>query len=149
MGRAESLLLFSIPVKLSPSNSQAMDRAHRIGQKKVVNVYRMITRATIEEKIMSLQKFKLHTARTVISSDNSDIGSMQVHCLFKTSNSLSTFFPRLKVCWTCSLLTRRHQLLQQTQLATLESKPCWTIFQNFGQNQITRRSMTCKPLSSL
>ena len=59
---------------------QAMDRAHRIGQKKVVNVYRMITRATIEEKIMSLQKFKLHTARTVISSDNSDIKSMQVHC---------------------------------------------------------------------
>merc|ERR1719282_659986 len=56
---------------------QAMDRAHRIGQKKVVNVYRMITRATIEEKIMSLQKFKLHTARTVISSDNSDIKSMQ------------------------------------------------------------------------
>ena len=68
-----------------------MDRAHRIGQKKVVNVYRMITRATIEEKIMSLQKFKLHTARTVISSDNSDIGSMQVPCLIKTSNSLSTF----------------------------------------------------------
>ncbi len=61
---------------------QAMDRAHRIGQKKVVNVYRMITRATIEEKIMSLQKFKLHTARTVISSDNADISSMQVP-LFK------------------------------------------------------------------
>jgi len=56
---------------------QAMDRAHRIGQKRVVNVYRLITRATIEEKIMSLQKFKLHTARTVIDSDNSAMGSMQ------------------------------------------------------------------------
>ena len=33
---------------------QAMDRAHRIGQKKVVNVYRLITRNTIEEKIMKL-----------------------------------------------------------------------------------------------
>ena len=31
---------------------QAMDRAHRIGQKRVVNVYRLITRNTLEEKIM-------------------------------------------------------------------------------------------------
>ncbi len=29
-----------------------MDRAHRIGQKKVVNVYRLITKGTLEEKIM-------------------------------------------------------------------------------------------------
>lgn len=31
---------------------QAMDRAHRIGQKNTVNVYRLITRGTLEEKIM-------------------------------------------------------------------------------------------------
>lgn len=31
---------------------QAMDRAHRIGQKKVVNVFRLIMRGTLEEKIM-------------------------------------------------------------------------------------------------
>jgi TATA-binding protein-associated factor len=31
---------------------QAMDRAHRIGQKRVVNVYRLITKDTLEEKIM-------------------------------------------------------------------------------------------------
>ena len=73
---------------------QAMDRAHRIGQKKVVNVYRMITRATIEEKIMSLQKFKLHTARTVISSDNSGIESMQVSSSFNSLN-----LPLLIVCF--------------------------------------------------
>ena len=31
---------------------QAMDRAHRLGQTKVVNVYRLITRGTLEQKIM-------------------------------------------------------------------------------------------------
>lgn len=41
---------------------QAIDRAHRLGQKRTVNVYRLITRRTIEEKIMRLQKFKIDTA---------------------------------------------------------------------------------------
>ncbi|KAK9093560.1 hypothetical protein Syun_028471 [Stephania yunnanensis] len=38
---------------------QAMDRAHRLGQRKVVNVHRLIMRGTLEEKVMSLQKFKV------------------------------------------------------------------------------------------
>lgn len=55
---------------------QAMDRAYRIGQKRVVNVYRLITRDTLEEKIMSLQQFKQRMADTVISSENKSIESM-------------------------------------------------------------------------
>lgn len=55
---------------------QAMDRAHRIGQKKVVNVYRLITRKSLEEKIMGLQKFKLLTANTVVSDENASMETM-------------------------------------------------------------------------
>ena len=55
---------------------QAMDRAHRIGQKKTVNVYRLITKDTVEEKIMSLQRFKLNIANTVVSADNSSMNTM-------------------------------------------------------------------------
>jgi superfamily II DNA or RNA helicase len=35
--------------------AQAADRAHRIGQKKVVTSYKLITRGTVEEKILALQ----------------------------------------------------------------------------------------------
>ena len=63
----------------NPMNDlQAMDRAHRIGQLKTVHVFRIITKNTIEEKIMNLQKFKQHIANTVISKDNSSIKSMAI-----------------------------------------------------------------------
>lgn len=56
---------------------QAMDRAHRLGQKRLVNVYRLITRGTLEEKIMTLQKFKVFTANSIINQDNQGLLSMQ------------------------------------------------------------------------
>ena len=48
----------------------------------MVNVYRLITRHTIEEKIMGLQKFKIRTANTVISSDNASLSSMATDSVF-------------------------------------------------------------------
>ncbi|RKF61793.1 TATA-binding protein-associated factor MOT1 [Erysiphe neolycopersici] len=56
---------------------QAMDRAHRIGQKRVVNVYRIVTRGTVEEKIMGLQRFKIDVASTVVNQQNAGLGSME------------------------------------------------------------------------
>jgi len=56
---------------------QAMDRAHRIGQKKVVNVYRLITRGTLEEKILSLQRFKIDVASTVVNQQNAGLNTME------------------------------------------------------------------------
>jgi SWI/SNF-related matrix-associated actin-dependent regulator of chromatin subfamily A member 5 len=47
---------------------QAMDRAHRIGQKKKVYVYRLITKSTVEEKILERQAIRLKLDQIVIQS---------------------------------------------------------------------------------
>lgn len=60
---------------------QAMDRAHRMGQKRTVNVYRLITKGTLEEKIMGIQRFKTHIANTVVNRDNSSLQSMNTEQL--------------------------------------------------------------------
>jgi SNF2 family DNA or RNA helicase len=49
---------------------QAMDRAHRIGQKKTVEVFRLITADSIEEKLISLQTFKKYIANNVVDKTN-------------------------------------------------------------------------------
>mmetsp|Transcript_11790 Transcript_11790/g.47593 ORF Transcript_11790/g.47593 Transcript_11790/m.47593 type:complete len:566 (-) Transcript_11790:190-1887(-) len=68
------------------SDLQAMDRAHRLGQTKVVNVYRLITRGTLEEKIMGLQKFKMHIANSIVTKDNSSINTMDTNQLLDLFN---------------------------------------------------------------
>lgn len=60
---------------------QAMDRAHRIGQTRTVNVYRLILQDTLEEKIMSLQRFKENLARSLIHSKGSEISTTEVQNL--------------------------------------------------------------------
>ncbi|PIN15321.1 SNF2 family DNA-dependent ATPase domain-containing protein [Handroanthus impetiginosus] len=69
---------------------QAMDRAHRLGQRKVVNVHRLIMRGTLEEKVMSLQKFKVSVANAVINADNASMNTMntdQLLDLFTSADS--------------------------------------------------------------
>lgn len=48
---------------------QAISRAHRLGQRENVEVYRLITRGTIEEKILELQESKKHLVASVLDGD--------------------------------------------------------------------------------
>ncbi len=48
---------------------QAVDRAHRIGQKQQVFTYKFITKNTVEEKILALQERKVNLARDLISTE--------------------------------------------------------------------------------
>ena len=51
--------------------TQAVDRAHRIGQTRQVFAYRLIARDTVEEKVLELQKTKRDLAAAIIRADNS------------------------------------------------------------------------------
>ncbi len=49
--------------------AQATDRAHRIGQKKVVTAYKLIARGTVEEKILALQAKKRQVIDATIENE--------------------------------------------------------------------------------
>lgn len=56
--------------------SQAIDRAHRIGQSRPVFACRLVARDTVEEKILELQKSKRDLADAVIQADESLLASL-------------------------------------------------------------------------
>jgi superfamily II DNA or RNA helicase len=49
--------------------AQATDRAHRIGQTRVVTSYKLIARGTVEEKILSLQRKKREMIQSTVESE--------------------------------------------------------------------------------
>ena len=55
--------------------NQATDRAHRIGQKNVVNVYKLIVKDTIEENIVKLQEKKRELADQILEGEGLNGGS--------------------------------------------------------------------------
>ena len=72
---ADSVILFD-PWWNPAVENQAIDRAHRIGQVNVVNVYRLMTRGTIEDKIGRLQDRKRVMFDNVLDRDGGFIKKM-------------------------------------------------------------------------
>jgi non-specific serine/threonine protein kinase len=61
---ADTVILFD-PWWNPAAESQASDRAHRIGQDKNVFVYKLITKGTVEQKIQKLQQHKGALAQSI------------------------------------------------------------------------------------
>lgn len=63
--------------------AQATDRAHRIGQTRVVTSYKLIARGTVEEKILVLQERKKETIRAMLDQgeDGGDAALMEAEIL--------------------------------------------------------------------
>lgn len=82
----EADYVFIIDPWWNPSSEiQALSRAHRIGQKKTVFVYRYISEATIEEKIQHLQERKTKLAETFIDANN-PLGDMDIRGILEIIN---------------------------------------------------------------
>lgn len=100
---------------------QAMDRAHRLGQKKVVNVYRLITRNTLEAKIMGLQQFKLNIANSVVTQQNKSMEHMDTDRILDLFSSSSEPAPAAGAA--AQALPAIKGISQKALLATLEQMP--------------------------
>jgi len=55
---------------------QAMDRVHRIGQRRHVCIYKLYVSDSVEEKLLRLQEFKMTLVRHVITTQNVHLTSM-------------------------------------------------------------------------
>lgn len=77
-GTGLNLTEASIVIHMDPwfnpqAENQATDRAHRMGQKNNVQVYKLITRNTIEERINELKETKMTLIDSIINQENKSI----------------------------------------------------------------------------
>ena len=71
---ADTVIIFD-PWWNPAAESQAADRAHRIGQDKPVFVYKLITENTVEEKILAMQEKKRALADSIYNKGKKDASS--------------------------------------------------------------------------
>lgn len=67
---------------------QAFDRAHRLGQTRNVNIYKLTVEKTVEERILALQEKKRELAAAALSGDkikNSKLAMDDLMALFHRS----------------------------------------------------------------
>ncbi|MBS5451714.1 MAG: SNF2 helicase associated domain-containing protein [Coriobacteriia bacterium] len=70
-----SVVVHADPWWNAAAQSQATDRAHRIGQTHVVSVYQVVARDTIEERILRLQKAKSALAEQFVGAAGGEAAS--------------------------------------------------------------------------
>ena len=63
--------------------NQAIDRAHRIGQTKKVMVYKLITKGSVEEKILDLQETKIALFENIIEGGQNILKSLDINDIKK------------------------------------------------------------------
>lgn len=74
---ADTVILFD-PWWNPAAENQAADRAHRIGQTKNVQVFKLVTKNSIEEKILLLQEKKKHLIDDVLSHNHASFEKLSV-----------------------------------------------------------------------
>ena len=67
-----SVVVHADPWWNAAATDQATDRAHRIGQSREVDVYKVVAKGTIEERIVALQEAKRDLADSVIAATNGE-----------------------------------------------------------------------------
>jgi SNF2 family DNA or RNA helicase len=65
------------------AEAQATDRAHRIGQTRPVTVYRLLTRGTVEEKVVRMQIRKRSLAAAIDEAGTADAPDLSLDELQK------------------------------------------------------------------
>ena len=86
-GTGLNLTKASVVIHLDPwwnisAQNQATDRAHRIGQKDTVQVFNLITKNTIEEKIQNLQNKKKELSDIFVENSKGSFSSLTKEELF-------------------------------------------------------------------